>query len=187
MELSKDLRVARIRDAKEPTRTKMSAGTDFYVPKFNKSFIAELFIKNRRSLDENLIYLDVAQETIIMAPSSQLHIPSGYKVNIENFNGGKVQFKQTNRSSIAKDKQLVAGAATVDVDYQGEFCFHLINTSNRLVFIKPDDKIAQFEIIPVELPEKVVIVPEDKLYTCVSERGEGSFGSTDAATSQNHK
>lgn len=172
------LKLSKLRDVKTPTRTLLSAGTDFYVPKFNATFIARFKKKNKRSFDEDLIYLDAAEKRIIMAPSSQVLIPSGFMVNLDNFNDGQVQFKQTNRSSVAFNKQLIAGAATVDVDYTGEFHIHLINTGNRLIHIKEDDKIAQFEIIPVEFPDEIIIVNKNMLHTTESERGDKGFGST---------
>ena len=62
---------------------------------------------------------------------------------------------------------------TVDEDYRGEVCVPLVNLSNEVYTIKPQERIAQMVIAKVE-QAKIEVVTE------LSEtvRGEGGFGST---------
>ena len=86
---------------------------------------------------------------------------------------------------------MVVGACVVDEDYQGEVHLSIINTNNSsemysddmyaidsgYVTITPGDKLVQFILVPVNYanPEEVSL---EELYSEVSERGEGGFGST---------
>ena len=72
---------------------------------------------------------------------------------------------------------VVLGAKIVDEDYQGEIHIHLVNVGNAKVHIKPGMKIAQFILVPVSY-EGLEEVPEAKLFSKSSERGEGALGST---------
>ena len=86
---------------------------------------------------------------------------------------------------------IVVGACVVDEDYQGEVHINMINTNQPTeqtdgtvyatypgyVTITPGDKLVQFILVPVNYanPEEVSL---EELYSEVSERGEGGFGST---------
>ena len=159
------LRFAKVRDVKSPERgTAKSAGIDFFVP--NDFFTTQL------------------------APGDDLLIPSGIKVNIPE----GYMLMGADKSGVATSKQavvdtgrmpkegafmspIIIGAKIIDEDFQGELHIHLINVGNFPVTIQPGVKIAQFILVPVDycaLEE----VPADRLFTEVTKRGSGCFGST---------
>ena len=151
MILSKqDLRIAKVRDVKTPTRgTEGSAGIDFYVPN------------------------DYPQNLCVIEPGSRCFIPSGIKANVPD-GYALVAF---NKSGVALRKQLLVGAAVVDSDYQGEIHLHLVNTSNQAVEISAGEKLVQFLLLPVD-HGPVQLVDEEDLFNSTSARGNGGFGST---------
>lgn len=105
-------------------------------------------------------------------PGEQILIPSGIKVNIpEGF--CLIGF---NKSSVAV-KGLSAGAVVVDEDFQGEIKLNLINTSINNIEIEPGQKIIQFILMPVVYCD-IEETNLDQLYSEITERGEGGFGST---------
>ena len=75
----------------------------------------------------------------------------------------------------AGHKGLVLGnlVGLIDSDYQGELKVSAWNRSSDPIIIKPMDRIAQLVIIPVVVPEFVVVDSFDE-----SARGVGGFGST---------
>ena len=100
-------------------------------------------------------------------------IPSGIKVDVpEGY--ALIAF---NKSGIATGRELQVGACVVDCGYQGEVHFHLFNYGNNVVWLHPGEKIVQFVLLPLGDPA-VEEVKEKDLYTEVSSRGEGGFGST---------
>ena len=100
-------------------------------------------------------------------------IPSGIKVNVpEGY--ALIAF---NKSGVATGRELQVGACVVDSGYQGEVHFHLFNYGKNIVHIHPGDKIVQFVLLPLGDPA-VKEVQESELYSEVSDRGEGGFGST---------
>jgi dUTP pyrophosphatase len=74
-------------------------------------------------------------------------------------------------------KGLVLGnlVGLIDSDYQGELKVSAWNRSDELIQIKRMDRIAQLVIVPVVVPEFVVV----DIFGG-SERGSGGFGSTGA-------
>lgn len=105
-----------------------------------------------------------------LQPGEQINIASGIKAKIpEGY--ALIAF---NKSSIALEG-LSVGACIVDSDYQGEIHLHVYNRSKKVIGLFPDKKLVQFLLVPVlhvELKEVECIKFEK------SERGEGSFGST---------
>jgi dUTP pyrophosphatase len=105
-------------------------------------------------------------------PQGSLKIPSGIHANVpEGF--VLIVF---NKSGIAL-KGLQVGACVIDEDYQGEMNLHVYNHTSDNITIEPGTKLVQMILLPVsyDMPEEVSI---NDLYTEVSERGEGGFGST---------
>ena len=159
------MKVAKVRDVKTPERgTEKSAGIDFFVP-------------NDFSI-------------IVLGPGRDLLIPSGIKAAVpEGFmlmaaeKAGVVTSKNAaifagrTPKPTAYDSIVILGAKIVDEDYQGEIHIHLINVGDAPVIIKPGTKIAQFILVPVSY-DNVEVVPEDLLFSEVSDRGDGGFGST---------
>jgi len=100
-------------------------------------------------------------------------IPSGIKVNIPH----GFALIAHNKSGIAAKKSLDVMASVVDETYQGEIHINVINNGNEDQVLIPDMKIIQFLLLPVNysIPIEVEI---DNLYTEVSNRSDGGFGST---------
>ena len=65
------------------------------------------------------------------------------------------------------------GVGVIDSDYTGEIKVGLVNLSQQAYQIQPGERIAQFLILPIALPEWVEV---DSLSQ--TERGSGGFGST---------
>ena len=84
-----------------------------------------------------------------------------------------------NKSGICTKKKLIFGASVIDCSYQGEWHFHLINTSDHSQEIEFGQKIIQF-IPHIISTDDVVIsdLPEDEFFSEKTKRGEGGFGST---------
>jgi dUTP pyrophosphatase len=88
-----------------------------------------------------------------------------------------------NRSSVAYKKSLLVGACVVDSGYDGEVFVNLHNVGTEEQIIKPGDKIAQAVMTPV-VHFRAVETGNGNLYgwypITISDRGEGSLGSTDS-------
>lgn len=160
------MKFCKVRDVKTPVRgTAKSAGLDFFVPN-----------------DLN--------KTITLAPGQDALIPSGIKAELPknymlmaadksgiatSFQACRLAGKEPKESNLATC--LIVGAKIVDEDFQGEIHIHVINVGADRVTIKPGMKLAQFILVPV-LYAELEEVAECNLFAEVSERGEGSFGST---------
>ena len=160
------MKIAKVRDVKTPVRgTEKSAGIDFFVPNdFN---------------------------TVVLRPGRDLLIPSGIKAAVpEGFmlmaaeKSGVVTSKKAaiiagrTPKPAAYNSIVILGAKIVDEDYQGEIHIHLINVGYAPVVIKPGTKISQFILVPVSYDD-VEVVPEEQLFSEITKRGDGGFGSTD--------
>ena len=160
------MKIAKVRDVKTPERgTAKSAGIDFFVP---------------NDFEERLLQ-----------PGEDMLIPSGIKAEVlENFmlmaaeKSGVVTSRQAAEKAGRAPKPrayssvVILGAKIVDEDYQGEIHIHIINVGRESVCIKPGTKIAQFILVPVSY-DSIEEVPESELFSEVSERSDGGFGSTD--------
>jgi len=108
-----------------------------------------------------------------LVPGESAFIPSGVKVNVpEGF--ALIAF---NKSGVAVKKNLHVGACVVDHGYQGELHINLTNVGDDIQQLEPGDKIVQFVLLPLGDPT-VEEVEDAKLYTSISSRGTGGFGST---------
>lgn len=160
------LKFAKVRDVKSPVRgTSKAAGIDFFVP-------------------------NLGNKGLVINPGTDLLIPSGIKMEIpEGYmlmaadKSGVVTTKWAclgagvTPKAEAFESVIIIGAKIVDEDYQGEIHIHVVNVGKAKVHIKSGMKIAQFILVPVSymgLEE----VPETKLFTRSSARGEGALGST---------
>ncbi len=142
------MKFTKIRDVKSPTRAN---STDAGI---------DFFIPN----DE---------PTISLEPRRSCVIPSGIKVNCpEGY--ALIAF---NKSGIAVKKSLHVGACVVDHGYQGEVHINLTNVGVESIALEPGDKVVQFVLLPLGDPT-VEEVSEEDLYSEVSSRGEGKFGSS---------
>lgn len=159
------MKYTKIREVKSPSRgTEQSAGIDFFVPvEWNSG------------------------EPLSVEPGGRVLIPSGIKVNVPS-GYALIAF---NKSGVASKTGMVVGACVVDEDYQGEVHINMINTNQPTeqsdgtvyatypgyVTITPGDKLVQFILVPVNYANPAEVSMEE-LYSEVSERGEGGFGST---------
>lgn len=160
------MKYAKVRDVKSPERgTSKSAGIDFFVPN-----------------DFKATYVH-ANHDLLIPSGIKVKIPAGFMLMGADKSGvatsrtaclecGREPKKNALRSP------LIIGAKIIDEDYQGEIHIHIINVGMVPVFIEPGMKIAQFILVPVSYAN-LVEVSESELFYSASERGEGSFGSTD--------
>lgn len=160
------MKIAKTRNVKTPERgTEKSAGIDFFVPNDFKS--------------------------VTVRPGRDLLIPSGIKAAVpEGFmlmaaeKSGVVTSKSAAVAAgrtpkpTAYDSIIILGAKIVDEDYQGEIHIHLVNVGDDVVKIEPGTKIAQFILVPVSY-DNIEVVPEERLFSEATKRGDGGFGSTD--------
>lgn len=158
----------RVRKVHKPERNiKENAGIDFFIPE-KESFTEEELenFGNRICINEN---------EITILPHADIIIPSGIKSKFPN----NIALIANNKSGIATKKKLVFGASVIDSSYQGEWHFHLINTSDWPQTIEFGQKIIQFipHLIDTE-PMCVVDQTEEEFFTEKTERGTGGFGST---------
>lgn len=145
------MKFSKIRDVKSPNRgTNKSAGIDFYIPN-----------------DSN------GGKPFSIAPWKGLNIPSGIKCEVPE----GYMLCAFNKSGVATKKELLVGACVVDEDYMGEIHIHVINQTPYPVELIPGEKLVQFILVPV-FYDTLEEVAEESLFTRVSERGEGGFGST---------
>lgn len=159
----------KIRNVKSPERNAQeNAGIDFYIPEFD-SFTSEELSKFGKGTF-------IQDNKIIIEPHCDVLIPSGVKSKFDN----NLALVANNKSGIATKKKLVAGAQVIDCAYQGEWHFHLINTSNEPQEIEFGQKIIQF--IPYLISTDEVVIREDvtvdEFFTESTSRGSGGFGST---------
>lgn len=130
----------KVRDVKSPNRaTANDAGTDLFVPNYDKQFLEDLIKKNPdRNLHYNLDDNNVLH--ILIMPQERILIPSGVKVNIHN----KWSYlKVDNKSGIANGRGLLVGSDIVDADYRGEMHLSVINTSDTPQEIVTGMKLVQ--------------------------------------------
>ena len=159
------MKIAKVRDVKTPERgTDKSAGIDFFVP---NDFIEKVLLPQCDMLIPSGIKAQVPEGFMLMAAE---------KSGVVTSKQAAVEAGRTPKPT-AYTTIVILGAKIVDEDYQGEIHIHLINAGNEYVTIKPGTKIAQFILVPVSY-ENIEIVPEDQLFSEVSERGDGGFGST---------
>jgi len=165
------MKFVKMRDVKSPERgTLLSAGIDFFVPKLSECYLKDVAGKG----------FIVYDDTIMIQPQGRVLLPSGIKSVLPH----GTMLTAFNKSGIATKLGLVMGACVVDEDYQGEIHLSLINTSNKMVVINSDQKVAQFILVPVlyNIPEEI----NEKYFTELhsegtknkSTRGTGGFGST---------
>jgi len=171
------MKFSKVRDVKNPERgTAMSAGIDFFVPKYDEKFTKDFIDKN--PLTSNYI-LELEENscihTININPNGRILIPSGIHVNLEDLGTSGIALIAHNKSGVGTKLGLDRLAEVVDEDYQGEIHISVVNTSTENVTITADQKLIQFLLIPVmyNIP---VEVPFEDLYLYKSGRGNKGFG-----------
>lgn len=162
----KQIKFSKVRNVHTPEYgTIGSAGIDFFIPE---------------DLGFNL-YL--GKDSDLLIPSGiKADIPQGYALIFMNKSGIATSFGAMQRAGkTPKPTQplssIIVGACVIDSDYQGEIHIHLINAGTCEVRLYPGMKIAQALLVPIE-HAKIIEVQESDLFSEVSERGDGAFGST---------
>ncbi len=110
-------------------------------------------------------------EPVILKPLQRALIPTGLKIELEH--GYEAQIRPRSGLSIKHGITLINCVGTIDEDYRGEVCVPVVNISDEVYTIMPDDRIAQMVIARVEHAN--IEVMETLTET---ERGSGGFGST---------
>ena len=178
------------RDVKSPVRNvQENAGIDCYIPENTCEFIKDLATKNpglelyTTDIFKDSTYLNGCKTNyfvkscgkIYIAPHKDIIIPSGIRSKF----GPHLALIANNKSGIATKKKLVFGASVIDASYQGEWHYHLINTSDEYQIVECGTKVIQFipHLISTEEVEILDLTPEE-FYTEKTSRGDGWQGST---------
>jgi dUTP pyrophosphatase len=102
-------------------------------------------------------------ERKIIPTGTSIALPEGYEAQVRPRSGLAVKHGVT----------VLNSPGTIDEDYRGEIGVILINLSNEVFTIAPEDRIAQLVIAQYS---QIVWEPTQTLEE--SERGSGGFGST---------
>ena len=117
-------------------------------------------------------------QTAYLLPGKSARLQTGLRFGIPH--GYMLQVM--NRSSVAAKKDLIVGAHVVDSGYDGEVFVDIHNIGSIQHGIRPGAKMAQVVLIPV-VPFRALESVSGDLYDwypiAISERGEGTLGSTD--------
>lgn len=167
------------RDVHNPIRDITNAGIDCYIPENTEEFRRDLALKNpKMKFDDiwNYSYFNTKTGEITIAPHADVIIPSGIRSKF----GPELALIANNKSGIATKKKLIFGASVIDSNYQGEWHFHLINTSDEFQVVECGTKVIQFvpHLISTEEIEVLDLSPEEFYKDSVSSRGIGWAGST---------
>lgn len=111
------------------------------------------------------------EQPIVLKPLERFLVPTGLKIELEH--GYEAQVRPRSGLSIKHGITLINCVGTIDEDYRGELCVPVVNLSNEIYTIQPQERIAQMIIARVE-QAKIEVVTE--LSDTV--RGTGGFGST---------
>lgn len=172
---------------KDPERlVGQDAGFDFYVPEFNEEF-KNVFLKDNPPNVDSGVRLkhnhnqDGKEDNylIVVDPGHSVIIDSGIKTRFNS----DIILEVNNKSGVAKNKRIIAGAQIVDSSYEGWIKLVLINVSYATEEIPLGFKIIQLVPKKIDLSEFTVEsddkISSDEFYKCHnSSRGEGRFGST---------
>ena len=110
-------------------------------------------------------------ESISLAPMERKIIPTGISISLPE--GHEAQVRPRSGLAVKYGITVLNSPGTIDADYRGEIGVILINLSNEVFTISPEDRIAQLVIAQYS---QIVWEPTQTLEK--SERGSGGFGST---------
>lgn len=169
-----EINFSKIRDVHDPVRgTGRSAGIDLYCPVFTPEFIKIFNTRNTNA--QSMAMYNTVNNTILVRPHGQVFIPSGLMVNFHDFeDSALIAF---NKSGVSWENRLTLLASVIDQDYQGELIITMVNYSDYPAVIQQGQKLTQVIRVPV-FYDIVKMVDINNLYTQVTERGTGGFGST---------
>lgn len=105
----------------------------------------------------------------IMYPGEFHDIDTGWAIKMHDGFWGSVKA----RSSTFFKRGLIVHEGTIDTGYTGKLSIGVYNPSPNEVFLHSGDRIAQLVVMPLFVPNVVVVaeLPQTR-------RGEGGFGST---------
>jgi len=146
------LKVQRLAYVKVPERkTEGSAAFDLYLPHTKSAWLIEP-TKNAKARK----------------------IPLGIAVKIPKGHAGIIVLRSS--TGLKNMLRIPNGFGLIDEDYTGELNLILVNDSNRLVVLQPDERIAQLLIVPYRCPDIELLDEGEELEK--TERGTGGMGST---------
>lgn len=164
---------ARIRNVKAPNRANPDdVGYDFYLPEFDDEFIEELIKVNKELMGELHEHFSF-DGRLRLKPFQRIRIPSGICIDVPKNHA----FIAENKTGVSYKKGLITLARLVDPGFQAELTLGVQNTTDENLFLSPGEKLIQFVLHRVELPDLVECHIET-LFPKSSARGSGSFGST---------
>jgi dUTP pyrophosphatase len=111
------------------------------------------------------------EESISLAPMERKIIPTGMSIALPE--GHEAQVRPRSGLAVKHGITVLNSPGTIDADYRGEIGVILINLSNEVFTVAPEDRIAQLVIA-----EYTQIVWEPTQTLGESERGSRGFGST---------
>ncbi len=111
------------------------------------------------------------EESISLAPMERKIIPTGMSIALPE--GHEAQVRPRSGLAVKHGITVLNSPGTIDADYRGEIGVILINLSNEVFIVAPEDRIAQLVIA-----EYTQIVWEPTQTLEESERGSRGFGST---------
>ena len=111
------------------------------------------------------------EESISLVPMERKIIPTGMSIALPE--GHEAQVRPRSGLAVKHGITVLNSPGTIDADYRGEIGVILINLSNEVFTIAPEDRIAQLVIAQYS---QIVWEPTQTLEK--SERGSGGFGST---------
>lgn len=110
-------------------------------------------------------------EPQILHPGERKLIPTGLKIELPM--GYEAQVRPRSGLALKKGITVLNAPGTIDCDYRGEVGVILINLSQEMAKIEPQERIAQLVI-----SKYTKVTWELATELSESERGEGGFGST---------
>ena len=110
-------------------------------------------------------------ESVELRPMERKLIPTGIKIQLPE--GYEAQVRPRSGLALKHGITVLNAPGTIDADYRNEIGALLINLSNDIFFIEPNDRIAQLVIAKHETAEWIEVDVLDD-----SERGENGFGHT---------
>ena len=111
------------------------------------------------------------KEPITLKSLERILIPTGLRVAIPE--GYEIQVRPRSGLAIKHGITMLNTPGTVDSDYRGELKVIVVNLSNEVYTIEPNERIGQFVLNKIEQIEFVEVQELDS-----TERGEGGFGHT---------
>tara|TARA_B110000444_G_scaffold128522_1_gene120952 strand:- start:41 stop:478 length:438 start_codon:yes stop_codon:yes gene_type:complete len=111
------------------------------------------------------------EESILLAPMERKIVPTGVSIALPE--GHEAQVRPRSGLAVKHGITVLNSPGTIDADYRGEIGVILINLSNQVFTVAPEDRIAQLVIA-----EYTQIVWEPTQILEESERGSRGFGST---------